>query len=297
MKKATWFNGLLVGSAMVCSAQAGTIGFWRMEESGKVSGDAIVTVANSQGAAASAAGFVGATGALAPVYSDDVAGATVYDPITGTTYANGKSMLVGGGTGLANYVSGLKVNNTSSALDTGTGSFTVEFFFKETTVAGAPVAQTYYSQIVRRAGMNNGSVFAVQMGGTPDFRPYARIGAGTPTVTYQDVASATSAMNDAQWHHVAMVYNADEQKEYIYLDYVNVGSRAVTVAFDNTSATEQLRFGRATGNATDGANNWYVDELRYSSGALNASQFLQLPEPASVSLLAVGGMLMMNRRK
>lgn len=299
MKRLAISSGVMLGSMLAVSAQAATIGFWRMEESGKVSGDAIVSVSNSDGIAPSATSVTN-SGAVASVYSSNVVGPMIYDPISDTYYNNTKSMLIPGSTTATGWNSYLKVLNNGNSLDTGNGSsFTAEMFFKETSASGQGVTQTYYSMAIRR-GTSNSGVWAVQMGGPADYRPWARVNPNVGVNTQQTntiSASVNPKLDDAGWHHMAFVYDASANSVSMYLDYVNVGTRVLNSGTSLNNVGGELWFGRPSGNATDGANDWYMDEVRYSSGALNASQFLQLPEPASVSLLTVSGLLLLNRRK
>jgi hypothetical protein len=59
-----------------------------------------------------------------------------------------------------------------------------------------------------------------------------------------------------------------------------------------------FRFGLA--NSTMSDLDWFIDEVRLSDTALSSSEFLQLtsvPEPASMALLSIGGLLVLGIRK
>jgi len=81
----------------------------------------------------------------------------------------------------------------------------------------------------------------------------------------------TNALNDGQWHHVAVVYNSTNNQVLLYADYVLDGS--ATSSFTGP-------IGRPTdlflGSFINGGSflNGDVDLIRISSGALSTNQFV-----------------------
>ncbi len=58
-----------------------------------------------------------------------------------------------------------------------------------------------------------------------------------------------------------------------------------------------IEFGRGGGGATYGT---FIDEVRYSDGVLDPTQFLQvtsIPEPSSALLSLLGGLALVRRRR
>ena len=104
--------------ALAAQTQAGTVGFWRFDESSAATGAAITNAEN----AASPGTLDAAPNGGAPLYSDDVPFPEIFDPVANQTYTNSFSFDASGGD--ARF---LTPNDAS--LDS---SFTVEFFVKMT---------------------------------------------------------------------------------------------------------------------------------------------------------------------
>jgi hypothetical protein len=101
-------------------------------------------------------------------------------------------------------------------------------------------------------------------------------------------------INDGEWHHVAFVRDAVMDTVRLYVDY----------GFD-TAALDTTTLGQANGNDirigefNNGGRQFIgdIDFVRISEGALVPDQFLDLPEPGTLTLLAFGGLGLLARRK
>jgi hypothetical protein len=113
---------------------------------------------------------------------------------------------------------------------------------------------------------------------------------GTGVPGYNQGVTSSFVLNDGQWHHIAMTYDGSTRDFVIYADYDEVGSGTTT--FDLVYDNDVFEIGHVAGRGFDG----WVDEVRLSDTVLMPSQFLAVPEPASLMML-VPAMLMIRRRR
>ena len=107
-------------------------------------------------------------------------------------------------------------------------------------------------------------------------------------------------MQADRWYHAAIVN--DGSTVSLYLDssdgngYLLQGSHPVSGALFQVDRSWTV--GRGMWN--DGVADWFdgvVDEVRLTDRALSTSEFLWVPEPATVALLAIGGGWLIRRRR
>jgi hypothetical protein len=121
--------------------------------------------------------------------------------------------------------------------------------------------------------------------------------------------SQTYDVTDQQWHHVVVVRNGDWCFDCdVYLDGVDLDWQNTCVTTNDshgTSGGTTARIGarHAEYYAGWGSYDGYVDEVAIFSRALTSAEALGLydaaviPEPATMSLLALGGIAVLLRRK
>lgn len=237
-------------------------------------------------------------------YSSDVPGSSIFDPIGSTTVANTKSY--DHGTGSASTLSDTSIlNNTVS-----THGFTIEAFIK---LSSSDVNDVKFDLIfgnMNGAG-TEGWLFGINGSGKLRFSGVQNNGAA-----YKEVSS-TDALTANTWHHVAAVGTFSERTGQdlvdftdvqLFVDYVAVstiggsGSRFFGPASSGLSGNSGPNFVTSTTNYNIGAINPFsglIDELRIYDSPLMTTQMLQavVPEPASLGLLGLGGLLLVRRRK
>ncbi len=103
-------------------------------------------------------------------------------------------------------------------------------------------------------------------------------GSGDPndyTGNTGDVADEGDGINDLpQWHHVALVWDAPVKEFTIYTNYQKGSTRPLNGAFEHPNNFLDIVLGSGF--------EYYIDEIRYTGGALSPNQFLRaVPEPAS----------------
>lgn len=111
------------------------------------------------------------------------------------------------------------------------------------------------------------------------------------------VAANPTLTNDDQWHHYAATWDGQMRRLYIdgVLEFEIADTGNMGDAWD-----EFLVFGGRDqdGSINFSANGFLLDDVRFYDGGLSQEQVLQIiPEPASLVLMGIGGLLMLRRRK
>lgn len=207
------------------------------------------------------------------LYSSDVnwVARSVHDPISGQVWDNTSSLDMNAG-GLVRVLD-------ADELDA--PAFTIEAFVKVQDQGG-------YPSYVSRLASGQGWMLDI------DPQEDARARADTAALVNQTVGSGPAqSLADNDWHHVALTFDGTTMR--LYVDYGNLATRTLTgLKSDMTNVAWDLLM-RGSGFPAGS----YLDEVRFSASVLQPEQFLRgvYPEPTTLSLLALGGLGLLRRRR
>ena len=175
---------------------------------------------------------------------------------TGTTIIDGRY-------GKGRYFNGsndyLSIADTS-ALDPGTGDYTIEAWIKTTTTADSAIYEN---------GNGTDLTLLRVLTGTGVIRMYNSQGANE---AYRD---SSSAVNDGRWHHVVTTWVGSTDTINIYIDGVlNQGSQTTSGTLGSIAPSNIITIGRRSA-ASSMFFPGTVDEVRIYTSALSASTIQQ----------------------
>jgi hypothetical protein len=115
---------------------------------------------------------------------------------------------------------------------------------------------------------------------------------------------STSNVNDGEWHHIAGVFDGTADEARIYVDGVLEATTSFAAWAGGTSysGTRGCGAGDTMYFASSGSDNTIreyvgdIDGVAYSNSVLGPGSFV-LPEPATLTLLGLGGGLVLLRRR
>lgn len=111
---------------------------------------------------------------------------------------------------------------------------------------------------------------------------------------------STTAINDEEWHHIALTFNGTEAR--LYIDgAVEDQESSLTGSVLHGSAPFLVgagNFATPAGTGTFRRNfQGDIDEVRVSDVALTSTQFIAVPEPSSSLMMCLGAFLLLKRRQ
>ncbi len=259
---------------LTATVDAGQVGFWRFEGT---AGATVGTVPNIL-----SPGTLDGTGSSSPLYSSDVVGPILYNPVTGTTYANDTSLDV-------------SVNRRVRVLDDDaldSDTFTVQTFVKIGENSTYPAIISHMQS----------SVSGWYIDKDPQDEARARIDTGPTSPSghggNQVVGSGSAQfIGDGAWHHLALTWDIDTALATLWVDYTVKATRTIYPGDNGLTAVGNspghMYFGLST--LPEGT---FVDEVIFSTDVLLPRQFLRnVPEPSSLLLLLLGTVALFPARR
>lgn len=195
------------------------------------------------------------------IFQEEVPGAFVFDPVNEVTRENKIALRapIEGGAAL----------RTSHEVHAAVGDdFTFEFFFG---MAGAPVK---YRSLIGNNGPAEGEdqdgskwFFLTDLGQSGIY-----LTVSTPEKKNQSIT--IDPTNDTGWHHIALTFDSESKIMNVYVDYELSSSVEIVGELSNSNDLNMLHLGAAK---NIGVHVFY-DEIRYTKGILDSSQFLIIVE-------------------
>jgi hypothetical protein len=112
------------------------------------------------------------------------------------------------------------------------------------------------------------------------------------------LVNGVTPVNDGEWHHVAFVRDADSDQVRLFLDY-QLDAADLDETINTQFNMNDIRIGEFNSGGAQFIGD--IDFVRISEGALATFQFVQptaqIPEPVTGTLLLMGAMALMRRRR
>lgn len=144
--------------------------------------------------------------------------------------------------------------------------FTVEGFFK---TSGESAGRQNVFKIVNIAPNSNSTVAQFITG--DDTHSHEADFCFNTVGTWKNIHYSKAPIDDGEWHHAALVYDAANYRMSAYVDY-NLVSRSANITNRNYT-TAQLFVGRSEGTRGQDFNGW-IDDVRVTKRALAPQEFL-----------------------
>jgi len=97
------------------------------------------------------------------------------------------------------------------------------------------------------------------------------------------------------WHSFALVIDRTAGNSRMYLDGGLISTETDTWSQAGNNLDHKLRVGLAPWNSTANGFNGLVDRVRISNHVVDPGDMLQVPEPMTLGLLGLGGLLLRRR--
>ncbi|MCC7350007.1 MAG: PEP-CTERM sorting domain-containing protein [Phycisphaerales bacterium] len=200
--------------------------------------------------------------------------------------ANSKSLVARYNTGIMTDPGTINLNNG------GSNRFTIEGWVRP----AASNVEAVVAHLGSTQGGNTTDIYLKVVANTGQVQSRVYNGGG-PVVT-----SANSIVQNNEWNYLALVYDGNWMRMYVknsaYPSLTEVGSAEAGVALP-TSLNSGTTYVAAV------PTDWYAgfDDIRISDTALTDAQlgyhasFTPVPEPASLMLVGLGGLMLFRRRK
>ena len=218
----------------------------------------------------------------------DSAGSNTGTLLNGTGWTSGVSGSAVSLDGVNDYVT---VPDNPSLRFTQSSSFTISFWAKPNAISGGDVISK-----MRASGQSGVFGYEVRLGANA----FANFHVESSNEGYLDIDTGAGSVLGGKWYYVTAVYNNKNMK--VYLDGMPKGSGTFNYNTGTTSPDGPLAIGARVANSSPMAN-WYfggsVDDVRIYNEALSDAKILELyqttPEPATLLLLGLGGVMLRKR--
>jgi len=298
-------QSFIVGGLMLAGAQVASvviIGYWSLEDG---PANSTATTINSSVNTADLTGTPAGFGSgAAPVFSSNIPGRVITDGLGGAVLtSNNFTSLKFTNTGGVNSNNGSVVriqdDLSNNNLLEPTGNFTIEGFVRIDNNIN------FATLVSKERGGTGQNTFTIDTNSNGTLR--LRVDSNSVAAVQPDIVDGNGvfnqglttgfSLNDGDWHHFALTYDATERRMTLFGDYIQRGTMILgdsgVLQFDDGPL---LLGSLGGGRALDGM----LDEIRYTGSILTTAQFLRagpLPEPASASLLLIAAGALMRRRR
>ena len=110
-----------------------------------------------------------------------------------------------------------------------------------------------------------------------------------PTLTFPD---------DGQWHHIAATWDSATETKAVYIDGVFAGSVVQAGALVTNEVNVTIGASRDSAGVVDRNWNGQLDEVLIYDYALDAAEIAAIvPEPMTMTLLGIGSLVLLRRRR
>jgi len=214
----------------------------------------------------------------------------------GTSPNGGSGSMQGDG---SNYV--ITNSNLSGASDWSVwgGSNTIEFSLFYLGNASMPTAGNMLMGAFNAAS-SQGFYVSETAFGANHIGQFMRNNGGT---SWHDInlvqMEADGLIQPNEWINVAMVSDSAGFKAYVNQQLLTAAhASSVNAMGPGISIAEKMVFlSRVSGGAVSGTTTLRMDEVRISSGVVAFEDLLQFPEPGTLTLVAIGGLMILRRRR